>query len=181
MRALRLYEHDSVTVAETLPPKAHLEGPVVELAAFRRPCVEPKLAVVLAADVPPGALPGDVARAVTGVFLALDIVDTTTEGSGPSLADAGGGFLLGEQILPLESLGEVRLHLGGEPVAAGSAAGLGDPVTRVASLASEAGGLQAGDVVLLGSRSARVPASPGTLLLEGPLGAMLPADLRGAA
>ncbi|GGJ67200.1 hypothetical protein [Streptomyces brasiliensis] len=177
-KAIRLKEHNSTPVVETFPPEVHIEGPAVGLAAFRQPRLEPKLAVVLADDVPAGALPGDVARAVTGVFLTVDILDTTAESSE---CVAGGGFLLGEQLLPLELMGELRLQLDGELVAAGSVARLGDPVTRIAWLASEVDGLHAGDTVLLGFPVASVPAPSGTLLLEGPLGAMLSADLRGAA
>ncbi|WP_051793101.1 hypothetical protein [Amycolatopsis jejuensis] len=145
---------------------SRIEGPVVELAAFGQPRLDPKLAVVLAADVPPDAPPGLVARAVGGVFLALD------------LADAGeGSFLLGEQLLPPESAGELRMHVGGRLVATKSIAALGDPVSLIGS---RKGSLHAGDTVLLGSGPG-VPAAPGTLLIEGPLGAVLSADLRGAA
>ncbi|PQP14213.1 hypothetical protein C5613_41175 [Rhodococcus opacus] len=143
--------------------------------------MEPKVAVVLAADLPADALPGDVARAVTGLFLAVDILDATTEGPESSLIGGSGVVLLGDQLLPLELLGELCLYLDGELVAAESAAELGDPVTRVAWLSSEVEGLQAGDAVLLGSPADSVPATPGTLLLEGPLGSMLSANLRCAA
>ncbi|MET7998938.1 fumarylacetoacetate hydrolase family protein [Amycolatopsis sp. NPDC005232] len=177
-KAIRLREHDSTPVVETFLPDAYIEGPAVELAAFRKPRLEPKLAVVLAADVPAGASPGDAARAVTGVFLTVDILDATADGFESA---AGGGFLLGEQLLPLELAGELRLRLDGELVAAEPVARLGDPVTRIAWWASEVGGLHAGDAVLLGFPAAGVRATRGTLLLEGPLGATLSADLRDAA
>lgn len=173
-----MHEHNSTPVVGTFLPEARIDGPAVELAEFRRPRLEPKVAVVLAADVPAGALPGAVARAVTGVFLAVDILDATAEGSE---FVAGGGFLLGEQLLPLEFMGELRLRLDGVQVAAGAVAGLGDPVARIEWLAAEVDGLHAGDVVLLSFPTAGVPAASGTLLLEGPRGATLSADLRGAA
>lgn len=174
-KAIRLRERDSTPVVETLLPDAYIEGPTVELAAFTKPRLEPKLAVVLAADVPAGALPGAAARAITGVFLAVDILDPTADGVDGA---AGGGFLLGEQVLAPECAGELRLWLGGELVAAEAVARLGDPVTRIAWSASQVGRLHAGDAVLLGFPAAGVPAAQGTLLLEGPLGATLPADLR---
>lgn len=173
-------EHESHSPPGTPGPagpvhiELQIQGPVVELATFRQPRLRPVLAVVLAGDVAPGALPGAVARAVTGVFLAVNIVDAVRE-------DDGGGFLLGEQLLPLDLAGELRLHLGGEPVAVGSVAELGDPVDRITWLAAKVNGLRAGDTVCVGSPAADVPAESGTLLLEGPLGSILTVKLRGAA
>lgn len=181
MKAVRMHEGTSTPVVETLLPQARLEGPGVELSGFSQPRLEPKLAVVLATDVPAGALPGTAARAMNGVFLSVDILDTTAGGPEPSLAATGGGFVLGEQLLPMELAGELRLHLDGALAVTASLAELGDPVTRVAWLASQVGGLHAGDVILLGFAGPGVPAASGTLLLEGPLGATLSAGLRVAA
>lgn len=154
--------------------ESQIQGPVVELAASPEPRLRPGLAVVLGADVPPGALPGAVARAVTGVFLAVRIGYAARE-------DGGAGFLLGEHLLPLNLAGELRLHLSGEPVAVGCVTELGDPVDQITRLATRVNGLRAGDTVCFSSRAADAPAAPGTLLLEGPLGSLLTAELRGAA
>ena len=48
--------------------------------------------------------------------------DTTAERSESPLGGRS-SFLLGEQLLPLEIVGELRLHLDGELVATGSVAG----------------------------------------------------------
>jgi len=164
-----------------------LEEPAVDLSSFLQPHLRVELATVLRADVAPDAQPGDVARAVPGVFLAVDVVDTVWIDYDSEVAEAvadglgTGAFLLGEQLLGLEASGELRLRVDGAVVASGSVADVGDPVTRVAWLAGAVGGLGAGEVVFLGLPPAHVPATPGTLLLEGPCGATLSAQLRGAA
>lgn len=164
-----------------------LEESAVDLGAFIQARLEPELAAVLSADISSDSPPGDVARALTGLFLAVDIVDTVWEAYDfeppESVADGvnGGAFLLGEQLLPPDVSGELRLCVNGDIVGAGSVADLGDPVTRISWLAAELNGLRSGDVVFLGSPAANVSATPGTLLLEGPHGATLSADLRGEA
>jgi 2-keto-4-pentenoate hydratase len=60
------------------------------------------------------------------------------------------------------------LYLDGELVAQGLLEVLGDPGERLAWLASEVGGLKAGQVVFLGSPAAALEARPGTLELRGP-------------
>jgi 2-keto-4-pentenoate hydratase len=168
-------------------PEMLLEEPVVELSSFLQPHVRVELATVLRADVAADAAPGDVARAVPGVFLAVDVVDTVWIDYDSEVAEAvadgvgTGAFLLGEQLLALEVSGELRLRVGGAVVASTSLADAGDPVTRVGLLAGAVGGLRAGDVVFLGLPATHVPATPGTLLLEGPRGATLSAELRGGA
>lgn len=179
MNARRLYQSRSTRkVVETLPSDAQLDGPSVTLSAFVRPCLTPKLAVVLAGDVWSAALPGDVARAVTGVFLAVDIVDPMMPD--PENLSGRGGFLLGEHLLPLEARGGLRLRLAGALCATEDVADFGDPIDQISSLASQLNGLHAGDTVILTSGAAPVPARAGTLLLEGPGDSMLIADLRAA-
>jgi 2-oxo-3-hexenedioate decarboxylase len=168
-------------------PEMLLEEPVVDLDAFLQPHVRPELATVLSADVAAQAEPGDIACALPGVFLAVDVVDTIWADYEAEVAEAvadgvgGGAFLLGEQLLPLHVTGEVRLRVNGDVVGAASLSSLGDPVTRVGWLATEVGGLRAGAVVFLGSLAAHVATAPGTLLLEGPRGATLSAVLRSGA
>jgi 2-keto-4-pentenoate hydratase len=164
-----------------------LQEPAVNLGAFMQARLEPELAAVLRADIPSGLPPGDIARAVPGLFLAVDILDTVWEAyeSEPSevVADGvnSGAFLLGEQMLPLNVSGELRLRVNGDIVSAGSVADMGDPVTRIGWLAAEVNGLRSGDVVFLGSPGVNVSATAGTLLLEGPDGSTLFAGLRGEA
>lgn len=168
-------------------PEMLLEEPVVELSSFLQPHVRVELATVLRADVGADAEPGEVARAVPGVFLAVDVVDTVWIDYDSEVAEAvadglgTGVFLLGEHLLGLDVSGELRLRVDGAIVATASFADAGDPVTRVGWLAGAVGGLSAGDVVFLGLPPTHVPAAPGTLLLQGPRGATLSAELRGVA
>jgi 2-keto-4-pentenoate hydratase len=154
-------------------PEMLLESPV-SLGEFIQPRFEPELAAVLRDDVPPGTSSGAASLAVGGVFLAIDFLDSIWEGYDFSIADviadnaSGGGFLLGERLLDVPLEGELRLYLDGELVAQGSLEVLGDPGERLAWLASEVGGLKAGQVVFLGSPAAALEARPGTLELRGP-------------
>jgi 2-keto-4-pentenoate hydratase len=176
---------DRVPVHGPVLPEMLLEEPGVDLGRFMQPRLKLELATVLSADVPSAASPGDAARALPGLFLSVDILDTVWEGyefdPAEAVADgvAGGAFLLGEQLLPVDVAGELRLRVNGETVSAGSVADLGDPVTRIGWLAAELGGLCSGDLVFLGSPAPHVSAAPGTVLLEGPQGAILSAELRG--
>ena len=141
--------------------------------------VEPELAVVLADDIPAGANAGEAARAVPGVFLGLDILDTVWSDyrlePAHAVADGvnGGGFLLADWLLPTDDDGYLSLYLDGERVTEGPVAALGDPVERCTWLAGRVGGLKAGEIVFLGSPAANVPARPGVLEVHGPGGAVM--------
>lgn len=150
------------------------EGPV-SLKAFLQPRVEPEVAVLLRAPVPPDATPGAAWAAVAGFVLCADILDSVWEGyrfSAPEVvADnaSGGAFVLGERLLAPDRLdGNLRLYLDGRLLAEGPVSSLGDPGQRLCWLASQTGGLAAGHVVPLGSPAAAVPLQPG--LLEVTLG-----------
>jgi 2-keto-4-pentenoate hydratase len=173
-----------------------LHGPVYEemfldgtvgLDEFIQPRLEPELAVVLAEDVPADAAPGDVARAIEGTFLAVDILDTVwadyrvTPGHGAADGVNCGAFLLGDRLLPLEAGGALELMVDGDPLASGPVSALGDPIARCGWLSRSVGGLRAGEVVFLGSPAANVAARPGLLEVIGPDGAYLTAQLVGAA
>jgi 2-oxo-3-hexenedioate decarboxylase len=155
----------------------------VSLGQFMQPRLEPELAVVLAADIRPGASAAQAARSVVGLFLAVDILDTVWADyrldPAHAVADGvnGGGFLLGDQLIPLTTEGQLALYVGGRCVGEGSVAALGDPVARCAWLAEATGGLEAGEIIFLGSPAANVPAEPGVLEVHGPYGSVLLANL----
>ncbi|WP_337844602.1 fumarylacetoacetate hydrolase family protein [Thermus sp.] len=159
-------------------PGMLLEG--VRLSAFLQPRVEPEVALVLKEDLPPGAPPGEAARAIGGFFLAVDILDSVWEGyrftAAEVVADnaSGGGFLLG--LKRLESLpgGHLALYLNGRLLSEGPVAALGDPVERLLWLAGAVGGLRAGQVVFLGSPAPAMPLEEeGTLEVHSETGVLL--------
>lgn len=163
-------------------PDMLLDNPV-SLGQFIQPRFEPELAVVLDDDVHPDSQPGAAALAIGGAFLAVDFLDSVWEGYDFSITDvvadnaSGGGFLLGERLLeePLE--GSLHLYLDGDLVAEGTLETLGNLGERLAWLAGEVGGLQAGQVIFLGSPAAALEARPGTLELRGPKNSVLIASL----
>lgn len=163
-------------------PEMLLESPV-SLNRFIQPRFEPELAAVLKDDVPSDATPGAAFLAVGGVFLAIDLLDSIWEGYDFRITDvvadnaSGGGFLLGEKLMELPVDGQLRLYIDGELLAQGSLDVLGDPGEKLAWLASEVGGLKAGQVVFLGSPVAAQAVRPGTLELYGPDGSTLIARL----
>lgn len=156
----------------------------VALTDFIQPRLEPELVIVTNIDLEAGATPGQVAHAVSGFFLGVDILDTvwTDYRCRPAHAVAdglnGGAFLVGDQLLPLDIEGQLSLRLNGELIADGALADLGEVTARIAWLTSEVGGLRAGSLVFLGSPVANVTATSGLLELHGPLGSMLFATLR---
>ena len=169
-----------------------LHGPVhrsmfladrVPLAEFIQPRLEPELAVVLGADIAAGATPGEMALAIVGTFLAVDILDTVWADyklqPAHAVADGvnGGAFLIGDQLLPLGADGELALYVDGERLTGGPVGAIGDPVLRCGRLADAVGGLRAGEVVFLGSPAANVGARPGLLEAHGPGGTYLAANL----
>ncbi len=138
------------------------------LSRFLQPRVEPELAVVLRRDVPAGAACGRIAVAFAGFFLALDVLDSVWQDyrftAAEVVADnaSGGGFALGSVLLSEAELpGSLRLFVNGSLRSEGPTGALGDLSVRVAWLADRVGGLRAGQVVLLGSPAAAVPAETG--------------------
>ncbi len=163
-------------------PEMLLESPV-SLSRFIQPRLEPELAVVLGDEVPPEAAPGAASLAVGGLFLAIDFLDSIWEGYRFSISDvvadntSGGGFLLGERPLDVPLEGRLSLYLDGELLTEGPLEALGNLDERLLWLAGEVGGLEAGQVVFLGSPAAALEARPGTLELRGPKNSILVARL----
>nr|PZN40061.1 MAG: 4-oxalocrotonate decarboxylase [Bacillota bacterium] len=154
-------------------PEMLLDGEVV-LSRLAQPRFEPEIAVVLRDPVPPGATPGVAWQAVGGLFLGLDVLDSIWLDyrftAAEVVADncSGGAFLLGPRLGATVPRGPLRLYLGGALKAEGPVEALGDPGERLAWLARQVGGLQAGQVVFLGSPAGAVPAEPGVLEVTGP-------------
>ncbi len=157
-----------------------LVGASVSLRRFLQPRLEPELAVVLRADVAAGTLPGRVWTAFAGFFLALDVLDSVWRDYRFHVAEvvadnaSGGAFALGSRLLSGDDLpAHLQLFVNGSLRSEGPTAALGDLGDRVAWLADRAGGLQAGQVVLLGSPASAVPAEAGTVEVRGGAGALL--------
>ena len=138
-----------------------------------QPRVEPEIAAVIGADVPPGA-DGDRLRAcVSGWQAALEVVDSvwadyrfdwamnTADGSSAALV------VLGAEITGADLAGAVvELRRNGEVVASGhGSAAMGDPWAALAWLVGQLDrrgeNLHAGDVVITGGLTRAVPFEPG--------------------
>jgi len=155
------------------------------LSPFLQPQFEPELAVVLGADLPPGGTsPGAAQAAIGGIYLAIDFLSNVWEDGAPVAADvvanniAGGGFLLGERLLnePLE--GNLRLYHSGHLLTEGQIGDIGNVGERLVWLSESVGGLEAGQVIFLGTPAAPQEAKPGTIELHGPRGSVLVASLQ---
>ncbi|MGC8801423.1 2-keto-4-pentenoate hydratase [Chloroflexus sp.] len=142
---------------------------VVPLNEYIQPRLEPELAVVLDRALPATAEPGMAARAIGGIFLGVDILDSVWSDYRFSavevIADnaSGGGFLLGERLHEQMPDGELRLYLNGELRTAGPVAALGNLNQQLCWLAQAVGGLAAGQIIFLGSPAPAIPAMPGVL------------------
>lgn len=153
------------------------------LSRFVQPRLEPEVAVILREPVPAGLGPVAAWRAVSGVFLAVDILDSVWAGyrftAQEVVADntSGGAFLLAPRIRSDHLTGTLRLYLNGELRGEGPVEDLGDPGDRLAWLASQVDGLEPGQVVFLGSPAASVPAELGVLEVVGQGGDRLLARL----
>jgi 2-keto-4-pentenoate hydratase len=117
------------------------------------------------------------------MFLAVDVLDTIWSKYQCTPPEAvadnlnGGGFLMDDRLLPVGADGSLRLYIDGQELTGGPVGDLGDPLERVAWLAGLTGGLDAGQIVFLGSPGANVPARPGTLEVRGPGDSVLIAKL----
>ncbi len=159
------------------------ESPV-PLNSLLQPQLEPELAVVLGESLPPGVSPGAAHAAIGGIYLAIDFLSNVWEDGTPIVADvvannvAGGGFLLGERLLsePLE--GNLRLYHNGQLLTEGPVGDIGNIGERLVWLSETVGGLEAGQVIFLGTPAAPQEAVAGTIELHGPRGSVLVADLQ---
>lgn len=139
----------------------------ISLADFMQPRVEPEVAVLLAKGIAADDTPGKIAAAIGGYFLGLDVLDTVWQGYKFSAAEvvadntSGGGFVLGTRLHSVPPTGALRLFINGRLAAEGQVQVLGNPVDRLAFLAKQVGGLDAGQVVFLGSPAAATPAQKG--------------------
>jgi 2-keto-4-pentenoate hydratase len=160
-----------------------LQSPV-RLSSFLQPKLEPELAVVLGEGLPPGSSPGAAHAAIGGIYLAIDFLSNVWEDGTPTAADvvannvAGGGFLLGERLLsePLE--GNLLLYHHGHLLTEGPVGGIGNIGERLVWLSETVGGLEARQVIFLGTPAAPQEAVAGTIELHGPHSSVLVADLQ---
>ncbi len=138
-----------------------------------QPRVEPELAAVIGADVPPTASLPQVRAAVAEWRLALEVVDSVWTGYrfdwALNTADGSSAayVVLGDPVTSTD-LGDVEvvLAVNGREAGRGSgSAAMGDPAVALAWLVSRLaeGGeqLRAGDVVITGGLTAAVPFAPG--------------------
>jgi 2-oxo-3-hexenedioate decarboxylase len=149
---------------------------IINLGCLIQPRFEPEVAVILASNIRPNPLPGEVTRAIGSAFLALDVLDSIWSGYRFSLAQvvadnvSGGAFVLGQRAYPTIPSGSLTALLDGNPVASGGLSEIGDPIGYLGWLATDNGGLVAGQVIFLGSPVAAADARPGLLEIEGPEG-----------
>ena len=155
-------------------PETAVLSSTVELGRFMQPKIEPELAAVLGADIPPGASDRAAAESIDRFVLAVDVLDSAWRGYRFSavevIADnaSGGAAVCGADPVTLtEPPGTLRLSVDGTVLGAGDLADLAPPGPRLAWLATCVGGLRAGQRVLLGSPTASVPAVAGELLVQG--------------
>lgn len=159
------------------------ESPV-PLSSLLQPQLEPELAVILGESLPPGVSLGAAHAAIGGIYLAIDFLSNMWEDGSPVVADviannvAGGKFLLGERLLsePLE--GNLRLYHNGQLLTEGPVGGIGNIGERLVWLSETVGGLEAGQVIFLGTPAAPQEATSGTIELHGPCGSVLVASLQ---
>jgi 2-keto-4-pentenoate hydratase len=153
------------------------DGDDVDLRSFIAPGVEPEIAVVMARELTgPGITALDVLRAVDGVTVALEVVDSRFRDWKGDVRDAvadnafAAGLVLAGALQPprahdLRLEGVVVEHNGRVAATAAGAAALGHPAAAVAWLANRlaafAVGLKTGDVVLTGSLTAILRPHPG--------------------
>ncbi|MEY2847976.1 MAG: hypothetical protein RI885_641 [Actinomycetota bacterium] len=153
------------------------DGGRLDRSLFVSPRVEPEIAFVLASPLRgPGVTVEQAAAAIGRVVASLEIIDSRIAdwriGLIDTVADnaSSAGFVLGASIegapgLDLAAV-ECVFSRNGEVVSAATgAAVLGSPVNALVWLADTLGargvGLEAGDVILPGSLTAAIPATPG--------------------
>lgn len=188
LKGYKLVDLDG-SVAESVHGRVYTDmllTPPVSLATFLRPRLALRLAVVLGADLPPGASPGAVHLAIGALFCAIEFTDSVWADGKVSAAGAvadnacAGGFVISERLLGLPLRGGATLRLRGSPVASCALDAFEDVLARLGGLAGDVGGLRQGQTVLLGPTAGDqpVPATPGSLELWGPDGSFLAIEIQ---
>ena len=155
----------------------------VNLPDYVQARVEPEIALVLIADIAPDSSSENIAQAIGGYFVGVDVLDSVWRDykfTAPEVvADntSGGGFLLAGRMSDHIDSGILRMYLNGELQTEGNTDALGDPVERLLWLAQCVGKLSAGMIIFLGSPAAAVPARSGTLEVLSPNGHVLVAKI----
>jgi len=137
-------------------------GETVPLDGWSTPKLEPEIAVHVGADLAPGASREEAEAAITGLGVAIELVDLDPDADDPEVILAADIFqrhvLLGPVVEGASAAGVSARALknGDEAAATGDATeATGDPVDllrHVATVVGEAGeGLRAGEVVICGS------------------------------
>ncbi|WP_425826812.1 2-keto-4-pentenoate hydratase [Streptomyces fractus] len=152
------------------------DGGVLDTKSLIHPRIEPEIAFLLGRPLSGRVTPADAARAVAGVAVAYEVLDSRYEAFRFTLPDViadnasaaafGTGPWRDPDALDVGNLGLI-VEEDGRPIAVGSSAAiLGHPLrslTAAARLAADAGvELEPGSVVLAGAATAAVPLRPGT-------------------
>ncbi|MDJ1130993.1 2-keto-4-pentenoate hydratase [Streptomyces iconiensis] len=151
------------------------DGGVLDVSGLAHPRIEPEIAFLIGEPLTGRVSPTGAARAVAGVAVAYEVLDSRYDGFSFTLPDviadnaSAAAFGFGDWLpfdgLDVSTRGMV-LEINGRTAAVGSSAAiLGDPVRSLiaaARLAEEAGlPLQPGQVVLAGAATAAVPLPSG--------------------
>jgi 2-keto-4-pentenoate hydratase len=154
----------------------HSEDAPLAVDTLIHPRVEPEIAFLLGADVDgPTATVAGVLAATAGLLPALEILDSRFAEFSFALPDVIadnasaalivlGGRLLPPSALDLQTEGMVLRRSGDVVATAAGAAISGHPASAVAWLAREAGGLEAGSIVLSGGLTAPVALEAGVAI-----------------
>lgn len=149
------------------------------VGALISPRVEAEFAFLIGQDLPPSPSRAELVHAITGVSLAMEIIDSRVADWKISLVDtiadnASSARIVHGEFLPalasrLAALPDTVIRLSRDGVEIGSGPGsavLGDPVTSLHWLATAIGefgdGFAAGEIVIAGAVSAAVPLVAGS-------------------
>jgi len=152
------------------------DGAVVA-SGVTQPRVEPEIAAVLGADVPPDASLDEVRGAVAEWRIALEVVDSvwqdyrfdwslnTADGSSAAFVVLGDRLVLDDPEADLPAVRVVLARNGEEAGRGAASAAMGDPVAALAwlvgQLAASGDQVKEGDVVITGGLTPAVPLGPG--------------------
>ncbi len=155
----------------------YLSGAPIPVGAFLQPRVEPEIAFVLKKSLKgPNVTVAEAIQAVDYVVASLEIVDSRIADWKITLTDtvadnaSSGGVVLGTKPMKLDdvdlrTLGAILYKNGQIQQTGAGASVLGSPITALVWLANTLGRLgttlEAGEVVIPGAITPRVPAAPG--------------------